>query len=231
MQFKSTFFIFTCAMASGIMASPLAARGSSDYVEIYRENGTTGGYLVYYGPTSGTKERRWESAKIEERDTSCPTQSLWCAGMGGKHQARNDACDNLVTELNGDATVVIPANPRQVCYLSSSDSDAYCCVSWSKAVSGLTKGDLATPALTSKQNAPLFLSLTIPSGNSELSYGVFQRHLYNLGHSHPQRGHGTNFLVVQTQCTTNGIWGTVENIVLEGTCLDVCMSNTGTGCK
>jgi hypothetical protein len=166
MQFKLIPLILACAMAKGLMASPLAARDSTevdppnDYVELHREDAASGGSLVYYGPPSGTKTlRSLEPAKVEERASCSTTVAPSCSTS---HTARNDVCDLLVTELQGDSTVPVGASPRQICYEGSSESNEYCCVSWHNVVPNLNKGDLAPYANTSKQPFPLSLLLAIP---------------------------------------------------------------------
>jgi hypothetical protein len=162
MQFKLSAVIFACAIAYGVMASPVPVPApdsteldlSTDYVELFRENATTEGFsLVYYGPGEdaavlATKTVREEPARIEERG-SCSTTAA--PGCYTSHSSRNDVCDALVTELQGDGNVAVPQAPRQICYEGNAESNPWCCVSWHNVVPGLVKGDLAGYADTSKQ--------------------------------------------------------------------------------
>ncbi|QIX02298.1 hypothetical protein AMS68_007815 [Peltaster fructicola] len=133
------------AAVSGVMASPLpdASTGpKTGYIEHFREPGKfTNGSLIWFGPAANHTTR-----SLDER-ASCSI-----AGDAPKcdssHTARNNVCDSLITELNGDGATGVPTSPRQICYLGDSESNEYCCVSWHNPVNGLTKGDLATPANT-----------------------------------------------------------------------------------
>jgi len=150
MQLKSITLIFVCAMATGLMASPLAEADSGERTELYREKGSYGGSLIYYGPASGTKTRRLEAAKVklEERlfgfgsdPKTCPdTAEPSCSTS---NTARNDICDKLVTELFANSNIKVGKSPRQICFFAP---DA-CCVSWGSEVPNLTKGDLAGHAM------------------------------------------------------------------------------------
>lgn len=152
MQFNSITLILAYAIATGLVASPLKKRDSTkvatsnEYTELYREKASTSGFLVYYGPASGTKTLRSEAAKVEERAAVAYTtsSSLVCATS---HSAPNGLCDNLVTKLQGDSQVSVGSSPRQIYYQGgSTDPSKYCCVSWGKAIPKLIKGDLANYA-------------------------------------------------------------------------------------
>ena len=184
MQFKSIALVLACA--TGLLASPLAGQNTTNvhtpnkYVELFREK-VSNGSLVYLGPPSGTQAPRLEASKVEER-ASCGTSAAPTCSTD--HSARNDICDQLVTELGGDAQIAVGSSPRQICYEgSAAESNEYCCVSWSTVIPNLVKGDLAADA------------------NSILQ-----------------------------SCTSNGISGQVDNVLVYQTCSDVCLSNRGTGC-
>jgi hypothetical protein len=106
MQFISITLILACAIATGLIASPLTAQDSTEdlttneYIELYREKASNGGSLVYYGPASGTKTLRSEAAKVEERAPCATTAAPSCSTS---HTARNNICDLLVTELQSDS--------------------------------------------------------------------------------------------------------------------------------
>ncbi|KAJ9658779.1 hypothetical protein H2198_003527 [Neophaeococcomyces mojaviensis] len=121
------------------------AREKTSYVELAREK-TSSGSLVYLGSPEASRMVRRSRLGLEERGV-CPTgSSITCDTA---HAASDKLCDELVTELSGDPTIPIDIKPRQVCYLGDNgDDDKYCCVSWSRAVPGLTKGDLADTALS-----------------------------------------------------------------------------------
>jgi hypothetical protein len=99
-----------------VIAFPLAASDatkifpSTDFVELFRENTTSGGHLVYYGPAGddapeGTKTSRSLPAKVQERASCSTTVAPTCSLSNG---ARNDVCDQLVIELESDSTVSVP---------------------------------------------------------------------------------------------------------------------------
>lgn len=161
MQFKSITFILACAMATGLMASPFpeqqsnAAFASTEYLEMIREEASTGeGFIVYYGPPNSTRTLQSGATGVEAR-RSCATTGV--PSCHTSNTARNDVCAALVNELGGDANVALPQAPRQVCYEGTSESNAYCCVSWHNAVNGLLKLDLAYVATSSKQTVLLLL--------------------------------------------------------------------------
>ncbi|KAI0124971.1 hypothetical protein BJ170DRAFT_483859 [Xylariales sp. AK1849] len=60
------------------------------------------------------------------------------------HTSRNDLCWDLIDAMSSDSGGTVADSPRQVCY-KGEDGDL-CCTSWSKKVSGLTKGDLVPGA-------------------------------------------------------------------------------------
>lgn len=145
------------------MASPLSVRNSSeelfanDYLELWNEDAKfSTGKLTYYGPSGSTLKAaravESEPALIEGRASCGTTVAPSCYES---HSARNDVCDKLVTELQGDSQVSIPQAPRQICYEGNSESNSYCCVSWHNPVPGLIKGDLATYAYNSKHSIPV----------------------------------------------------------------------------
>lgn len=127
---------------SGLMASPFAEPNPA-YVELSR-NKTSEGSLIYLGPPEGSNMVRKEVTKLEEREVCRGTPSTECDKDKG---APNSLCDQLVTELFGDPTISVSEKARQICYLSDSSNNAYCCVSWNKSIKGLTKNDLSNPAL------------------------------------------------------------------------------------
>lgn len=152
MGFKPIILILACAMAA--MASPLTVRHPTEvftpneYTELFRENTSTGGSLVYYGPIEGTKTRRSEAGKVAER-ASCGTAAT--PSYYTSHTARNGIYDELVTELYDDSTVAVRTSPRQICYEGdATDTNEWCYVSWHNAVSNLIKNDLANYANASK---------------------------------------------------------------------------------
>ncbi|KAI6080593.1 hypothetical protein F4821DRAFT_265755 [Hypoxylon rubiginosum] len=140
MQFKS----ITLALvgATSLMAHPFAEQAASDLVELDRKPASDGkGTLLFLG--LGGEEKRADAGllPVEERATC---QSSATPSCSGKNTARNDICDQLVSELYGDASVSVGQSPRQICYQgAAAESNDYCCVSWHDKVPGLTKGDLA----------------------------------------------------------------------------------------
>jgi hypothetical protein len=151
MQFKSITFILACAMATGLMASPLTARDSNEYIEHYREKSSNGGVLIYYGPVNGAKKDHSEVVKVEKRGGVSCSANAPPPDCGSQNSARNDICVNLLTDLQVNSAVAIPPGPNQICYYGDATIiDAYCCVSWHDAVPNignsisysLNKGDL-----------------------------------------------------------------------------------------
>ncbi|PCG98615.1 Hypothetical protein PENO1_057130 [Penicillium occitanis (nom. inval.)] len=146
-MFGSIAIILTCIFINGLVASPLSVRYSSeelipnDYLELWNEDAKfSDGKLTYYGPSNSTlKAARAVHPEIEGRSGCSTTATPSCHDS---HSARNDVCDQLVAELQGDYQVPIPQAPRQICYEGSSESNAHCCVSWHNPVPGLIKGDL-----------------------------------------------------------------------------------------
>ena len=139
MQFTSTVLLLL-SVTSGLMAFP-STHPNSAYVELHREK-TSNGSLIYLGPPEKSHIVREEVPRLEERELCQKAQSIAC---DTKHTARNQLCDELVTELFADPTILIGQSPRQVCYLGNGgDGNSYCCVSWNKKVPNLTKGDLNT---------------------------------------------------------------------------------------
>lgn len=158
MQFSSIFIVF--ALAKALVASPLSTRSSNeelfanDYLELWHEDAKySDGKITYYGPSNSTLKaaRAVDSAPamIEGRAGCTTTATPSCHTS---HSARNDVCDQLVNELQGDSQVSVGQSPRQICYEGSSESNEFCCVSWHNPVSGLVKGDLANYAYTSKSS-------------------------------------------------------------------------------
>jgi hypothetical protein len=212
MQFKLLVITFTLALATGLMAAPLTTPNTTvtsgpanGYIELYREEASTSdGYLIYYGPGgSDTNMRRSELGSLEERATCPTTGSLSCSSS---HAARNDVCDTIVTELQTDYNVPVSLSPRQICYLGTSESNLYCCVSWHNPIPGLIKGDLWDIATNSKQ--PLLVLIT----------------------RHAQKAEHSLLLLVFTQCTQDGISGKTYNVFVNGVCTSVCLSDRGTNC-
>jgi hypothetical protein len=129
MQFESIIFFFACA--AGLMASPLAEHQhstdiltSNDYVEHYREP-VANGTLVYLGyaedaPSGVPTPTRSRATKVEARKAKAKTTTTTCAAATAtpecstKYSARNDICDQLVTELQGDSQIAVPESPRQI---------------------------------------------------------------------------------------------------------------------
>ncbi|KAF2149146.1 hypothetical protein K461DRAFT_57826 [Myriangium duriaei CBS 260.36] len=141
---KTALVMLSCI--SSMMASPMLEPTSPRMVELSREK-ISGGHLVYFGHPKRTNDihevekRGWFGSTPKCTVTATPS----CDSK--HHLARNAICDKLVTELWGDSGVVVPDSPRQICYLGEAiDKNAHCCVSWSKAVPNLTKGDLAVHA-------------------------------------------------------------------------------------
>ena len=148
MHFSSITLLLASALATGITASPiLEAREVSDYVHHFSEPGKTGGTLSYYGPANGTETAEPETSGLQERKY-CPKNKA--PNCSSSHAARNNICDQLVTELQADSSVGVEEKPRQICYQGNAEKNTYCCVSWHNAVKGLTKGDLANYAAPSK---------------------------------------------------------------------------------
>ncbi|PVH90906.1 hypothetical protein DM02DRAFT_664549 [Periconia macrospinosa] len=117
-----------------------------DRPELYRETTKSGGSLVYYGAaTNGNQRRDWGNMfDLSKRCIiNCPPPT--CKdneppSCDSKHNgARNELCDKLLAELEGNGDVTLPQKPRQICYI---DGKA-CCVSWNKKLSDkLVKADL-----------------------------------------------------------------------------------------
>jgi hypothetical protein len=151
MQFTTIALVLACA--TGLLASPLRERNSTEiltfneYVELYREPSSNGvDSLVYYGLASGTKTLRSEANPVEERASCAATTAPTCSTS---RSARNDICDQLVTELFNDSEITVDQSPRQICYEgAAAESNEYCCVSWHNVVPSLIKGDLANYANT-----------------------------------------------------------------------------------
>ena len=141
MQFISIVLLLVSA-TSGLIAGPSANLMAVQYVELYREK-TSNGSLIYLGPPEGSKMVRKEVPRLEEHDFCKKKQSITC---DSGHTARNNLCDELVTELFADPTISVGLSPRQICYLGDGDENNHCCVSWNKVVKNLNKGDLSTPA-------------------------------------------------------------------------------------
>lgn len=143
--------LFACIAAA--VATPVAA-SEPEYIEHYREDAKwSNGSLIWYGPSSGSKHNT--TSESESTLSARAKASCSVAGdaptCGTSHAARNQECDLLVTELNGDGAVGVPNSPRQICYQGDASKDEYCCVSWANAVPGLVKADLATPAYKIEQ--------------------------------------------------------------------------------
>lgn len=161
MHFSSITLLLASALATGITASPiLEAQDVSDYVHHLSEPGKTGGTLSYYGPANGTEAAESVSNNLQERKYCPKSKAPKCSGS---HAARNDICDQLVTELQGDSSIGVATSPRQICYQGDSGDNKYCCVSWHNAIKGLTKGDLASYAATSKSIFLHILDLPLES--------------------------------------------------------------------
>ncbi|KAI3317672.1 hypothetical protein HD806DRAFT_550329 [Xylariaceae sp. AK1471] len=142
MQFKST--VLVLLGATRLMAQPVQEgniMAVRDYVELDRKPASTGnGTLIFMGPEDGANVER--SANLMEGRASCQTDPA--PTCSGSHAARNEICDQLITELFADPTVSVGSSPRQICYQgAAADKNSYCCVSWHKVVDNLTKGDLA----------------------------------------------------------------------------------------
>ena len=132
--------ILLMSVASGVMALPSTAPNST-YVELYREK-TSNGSLVYLGPAQGSGLVRKEVTRLEERAPCSANPLITCSE---NHTARNNLCDQLVTELFADSSIPINLMPRQICFEAEAANN-FCCVSWSKPVANLNKGDLADSA-------------------------------------------------------------------------------------
>jgi len=100
-----------------------------------------------YGPDG---EAPAEPNSLKKRATCTSTRTVT---YSTENTARNDACDNLIQELNLDLSVSVPSSPRQICYMGNAEGNEYCCVSWSKPIPNLEKGDLYTVAYTSKHHS------------------------------------------------------------------------------
>ncbi|KAF2229966.1 hypothetical protein EV356DRAFT_520461 [Viridothelium virens] len=141
------------AFAAGSLAYPSAGLTTGNaqeakFVELFRQptrDPANNHHLVFLGPPNGTHP---EPNEHQKRGGCSSTSQPSCSSS---NTARNDICESLITELNGDAQVAVPNSPRQICYegdAADSDDNAYCCVSWGTAVNNLEKGDLASYAAT-----------------------------------------------------------------------------------
>ncbi|KAI0183361.1 hypothetical protein EV127DRAFT_447385 [Xylaria flabelliformis] len=147
MQVKSiTLFMLG---ATGLMAQSHFRNDTSfsgDFIELGRQPTSNGnGTLIFFGPGGERKTAHAAVRSIEERASCSNTGSISCSS---DHTARNENCDQLVTELFADPTVGVATSPRQICYQGTSSDNEFCCVSWHNVVNGLTKGDLAPIAQT-----------------------------------------------------------------------------------
>ena len=173
MRTTSLSLLIACTATS--MASPFSGSVNNnpqrtDFVELFREpvSKNLNDHLVFLGYPNGTETNNSERTKFEKRScsaTSAPTCS-------SHNSARNDICESLVTELNGDATVAVSSSPRQICYEGgAAETNKYCCVSWGSPVSPLTKGDLSgyatTMASTCTQNGVSGKFGSVPVGSSQ----------------------------------------------------------------
>ena len=119
---------------------------NTTYVELYREK-TSNGSLVYLGLPQDSNIVPKDVPGLEKRASCTASQAITC---GDDNAARNNLCDQLVTELFGDSSVAVGSTPRQVCF-EADDANNFCCVSWSVVIPNLIKGDLATPANSMQQ--------------------------------------------------------------------------------
>ncbi|KAF2235556.1 hypothetical protein EV356DRAFT_111689 [Viridothelium virens] len=133
------------ACVTGSMAFPSAKKINNnpepiEFVELFREPASqkSNHSLVYFGYPNGANASH--SAPIDLQKRTCSAYSDPTCNTD--NAARNDICENLVTELNGDAGVQISQHGRQICYEGdAAEKNKYCCVSWGTNVSPLTKGD------------------------------------------------------------------------------------------
>ena len=164
MLFKPTSLLL--ASATCLLASPLTQEHivPNSYVELYRQPAIhSNGSLVYLGHASGTEPA---SSGVQERASCQNNPAPTCSG---KHTARNDICDSLVTELFADPQIGVAQSPRQICYQgAAAESNDYCCVSWHNVVPNLTKGDLAAIANT-------MLQTCTSNGISGKTYNIWVR--------------------------------------------------------
>ncbi|KAI6085978.1 hypothetical protein F4821DRAFT_239557 [Hypoxylon rubiginosum] len=124
MQFKSV--PLALLGVTGLMAHPFNERDvakTGSWVEVDRMPASDGkGNLVFLGPGSKGSTKRADTSLIEERaDDTCRDPDQVPPDCSAENTARNDICDQLVSER-------------------------YCCVSWRTPMFGLHKGDLAETA-------------------------------------------------------------------------------------
>ena len=144
--------VLTSIFVTGILATPLTTHQANvgpnpqtKYVELYRENAfASGSYLIYYGTDSETPAERNNTKKCRASCTSKGT-----VACSTKNTTRSDTCNSLMQELKQDLRVSVPGSPHRVCYLGNGEVNQNCCISWTKPVPGLKKGDLYTVAYNS----------------------------------------------------------------------------------
>lgn len=137
MQSLSTILI-ALSVTSGLTALPVTETNTT-YIELSRQNASNG-TLVWYGLLEQTPAGDQEVHQLVERKTCKTGSQVVCST---DHAASNDLCKSLFQELQLDHEKVLSDSPRQVCFLGdATEKNEFCCVSWSKAVPGLTKQDI-----------------------------------------------------------------------------------------
>lgn len=150
MQFKSV--PLALLGVTGLMAHPFNERDvakTGSWVEVDRMPASDGkGNLVFLGPGSKGSTKRADTSLIEERaDDTCRDPDQVPPDCSAENTARNDICDQLVSELYSDSKVIVSEKTQQICYEGdAAETDRYCCVSWRTPMFGLHKGDLAETA-------------------------------------------------------------------------------------
>lgn len=142
MQVLST-VLFLASVTSGLVTPPTTQLVPTTYVELHSEK-VANGTLIYLGPPEGSNEARDEASHLEERDNCAKAPAITC---DNDHTARNDLCEQLVTDLIANGGVPVGSAPRQICFKGDGSKNNHCCVSWSDKIDGLKKGQFADAAL------------------------------------------------------------------------------------
>lgn len=150
MQLSTVTLIMTSLMANGLMANPFALVEENKLLELSVEQ-RKGGSIVQYGESDRSIAPRADCGGWFQLECpkSCKVTNINTPECDSKNGGINTVCDNLVNDLYGNRDTALQEKAQQICW-KNEDGNTGCCIKWTKAVPGITKGDLIERADKSK---------------------------------------------------------------------------------
>ncbi|KAH8897499.1 hypothetical protein GQ53DRAFT_818764 [Thozetella sp. PMI_491] len=130
------FALLSCA--GTIVAAPSSALATEDGLVLLSTSALPNGQVLsFYGVNSA--EDTSDASFNVFSPADCGSNTITCSE---DHRATTSSCNSLIAAIDQSKSSDVPESPRSIC-IEGSDR---CCVSWSRAVSGLKKGFLVNGA-------------------------------------------------------------------------------------